>query len=255
MQEIQTIKKLQFDKAALTYDYYASAQHTTGLFLSKYLNKNYSSITELGCGTGIFTQHLQLNQKNASISAIDASHSMIEYCKTNPRLDTVNFIVSKIEKCKLPQSDLICSNGCLQWIPNKKDLFTKLYRSLNPNGDLIFSCYGPNTFKELQDSLHQSFPSHPPVVASQFSTIETLHEHLKITGFSILESTKKTLYVPFPNLVSFLKTIKYTGTKPQTQPSLWTSKQLLKLESTFKQLYGSIFASYDTFLIKAKRND
>ena len=39
VQEIQTIKKLQFDKAALTYDYYASAQHTTGLFLSKYLNK------------------------------------------------------------------------------------------------------------------------------------------------------------------------------------------------------------------------
>ena len=65
--EIQTIKKLQFDKAALTYDYYASAQHTTGLFLSKYLNKNYSSITELGCGTGIFIQHLQLNQKTQAL--------------------------------------------------------------------------------------------------------------------------------------------------------------------------------------------
>ena len=78
---------------------------------------------------------------------------------------------------------------------------------------LSFHAMAPTPLKNYKTA-HQSFPSHPPVVASQFSTIETLHEHLKITGFSILESTKKTLYVPFPNLVSFLKTIKYTGTKP-----------------------------------------
>ena len=60
-----------FNKAATTYDHYASVQHTVGVQLLQQLEGTPTHILDIGCGSGLITKQLAFKFKKASIHAID----------------------------------------------------------------------------------------------------------------------------------------------------------------------------------------
>lgn len=94
-----------------------------------------SNILDIGCGPGNSTFVLYENFPNAKIVGVDSSENMLE--KAKEKYPDLSF-----KKCNVPDGlgeesyDLIFSNACFQWIPNHKNLITKVYEKLNKGGVL-----------------------------------------------------------------------------------------------------------------------
>jgi trans-aconitate 2-methyltransferase len=99
------------------------------------INSQPKSILDIGCGPGNSSQALLQRWPDARLTGIDNSANMIEKAKTsypdNTWIlgDAANF-TSKIKY------DIVFSNATIQWIPNHKALFKKLYHLLNTGGVL-----------------------------------------------------------------------------------------------------------------------
>lgn len=92
-------------------------------------------VLDIGCGPGNSTAALLNSFPNSEIIGIDSSHDMLNQAKkTYPSI--------KFEHCKVPDGledidgrfDLIFSNACIHWIPDHRNLISKLLDKLADNG-------------------------------------------------------------------------------------------------------------------------
>lgn len=92
------------------------------------------SVLDLGCGSGALTSILcdQVGAKKGV--GIDSSAQMLRGSRNRHNL---NFYEISIEEF-IPQEsfDLIFSNSALQWIPEHRALFTRLFSYLTPRGQI-----------------------------------------------------------------------------------------------------------------------
>jgi len=149
--------KRRFSRNAKQYDKYAKVQKIMGdklISIIKDDNKYFQSILEIGCGTGYVTRALKENFPEAEITAIDIAPGMIEYVKSTTKMKSIKFICGDIEEVVLDKKyDLIISNATFQWFNHFDETLSKLLKSLNSEGTLVFSTFGKETFKEL----HRAF--------------------------------------------------------------------------------------------------
>lgn len=115
-------------------------------------------IIELGCGTGIFSAHLDNQLETRDITFSDASEPMVELCKRKRLLTSPppgpglrNFAVATPGDL-LPRSySLIASSFMLQWLPDLSKALHCLLDCLVPGGMLLFSMPGRESFPEWRD--------------------------------------------------------------------------------------------------------
>ena len=102
--------------------------------LVELIEREPSSILDLGCGTGYLTLLLHRRFPQAQIDAVDFAPAMIEQARA--RVPDASFLTRDIEELELePASyDLIASNATIQWLTEPEQTMARLVESLSARG-------------------------------------------------------------------------------------------------------------------------
>jgi trans-aconitate 2-methyltransferase len=94
-----------------------------------------SRVVDLGCGPGNSTELLVARFPGAEVVGTDNSPAMLQSARE--RLPAVRFELSDIGTWQPAQpQDLIYANAALQWVPDHRTLFPRLFSFLAPGGVL-----------------------------------------------------------------------------------------------------------------------
>ncbi|MFJ2988987.1 methyltransferase domain-containing protein [Collimonas sp. NPDC087041] len=132
-------------------------------------------VLDAGCGTGPDIYTLQQRFTEATVFGLDASAPMLSMAKEQRQ--SAQMSVNRLLKKWLPFTgsgddlasglicgdfaqlplgqntvDLVWSNLALHWHPQPDRVFAEWRRVLRVDGLLMFSCFGPDTFKELRNA-------------------------------------------------------------------------------------------------------
>jgi malonyl-CoA O-methyltransferase len=180
-------------------------------------NRNPEKILEIGCGTGFVTKLINDRFEFKTYLALD----IVEECETyieniNPNITFIPADIEEFIKSNNENFDLIISNASLQWVDDFENVIKALQTKLNPNGELVFSTFGNENFREIfhitgttldyfsNSRLQEMFPKadiYPEIHIMAFNTPKDVLKHLQLTGVNGLEQkswTKKDL-IKFEN--------------------------------------------------------
>jgi malonyl-CoA O-methyltransferase len=125
-------------------------------------------VLDAGCGAGADLAPLQKAYPAAQILGLDAAEAMVlaAQAPAAAKQSSLNQLLSKLLPAKTgvdllcgdfsdlplgPNSvDLVWSNLALHWHPQPDRVFAEWRRVLRVNSLLMFSCFGPDTFRELR---------------------------------------------------------------------------------------------------------
>ncbi len=209
-----------FSKKATTYDTHSFIQKEVNNRLLNRLDlikHDKSNILEIGSGTGKLSQDLEQKYPDVNVISMDLSHEMSQVHKKKNY--NAKCIVGDAENppFQLSTFDTLLSSLTLHWCNIDSNLFLKFSNLLIPNGLLLFSVAGPDTFKEFKKCppdiyeklrfnryldmhhygdflLHSDFKD--PVVDNEqitveFSTFSKLMKSIRLTGTNITDSTNR----------------------------------------------------------------
>lgn len=132
-----------------SYDTFATArQRPAADLLAAIADTRISTVTDLGCGSGLSTELLAARWPGASITGIDRSTSMLYKART--RLPDLRFTQADIGTyhSEIPQ-DLLFANASLHWLGDHTALLPSLLTHLRSGGVLAI---------QMPDNLRE--PSH-----------------------------------------------------------------------------------------------
>lgn len=193
---------------------------------------NPKNIIDIGCGPGNSTFVLKNRFPNANIIGIDNSADMISKAKSKD--SSINFVQADVNEffaeCK-DKFDVVFSNACIQWIPNHKDLLSKLMRILKINGVLaiqipynynepihkIISKVTTNSkWKSIFTTLRQKYVLEISEyydllseISSDFQMWQTVYFHKMTSYESILEWYRGTGLRPYLNQLNENQTAEF----------------------------------------------
>ena len=167
----------------------------------------YNKILEIGCGTGFLTREAVKKLDFESYTAIDIVGECGAYI--NEIDGRINFQTADIEEYEIAGGyDLIISNAALQWAGDFEGTVNKLRDGLNEGGELIFSTFGRENFREIfyiegasleyysESELRALFPEftvYPQEIhIMSFESPREVLRHLQKTGVNGLESRRWT---------------------------------------------------------------
>lgn len=141
---------------------------------------NPRRVVDVGCGEGADLMLLQGCYADAQVLGIDASSAMLAAArrKQSETMSSMNRLLTKLLPAKfagnqagnstllcadfaqlpltLNSVDLVWSNLALHWHPQPDQVFAEWRRILRVDGLLMFSCFGPDTFKEIRAAFAQA---------------------------------------------------------------------------------------------------
>lgn len=126
------------------------------------------SLLDAGCGSGDDLLLLHQRYPHASLSGVDLSQAMLDaaHAKLSAAQPAWRRLLARLSASNpaaqfdcadfaaLPQADgsigLLWSNLALHWHPQPAKVLAEWQRVLQTDGLLMFSCFGPDTFRELR---------------------------------------------------------------------------------------------------------
>jgi len=250
----KTVIRNNFSKYAKSYDSYSCIQNICAKKLIAAINEdNFTSILDVGCGTGSFTELLYEKFPKANIKAIDLSDKMLDIAKSKMHNNGIDFKTMDAESLNLNEKfDLISSNATFQWFEDLNEAILNYRYMLAEQGMIAFSIFGPDTFYELSNCLKELSSKDVQISAANFINKNKLYEIMK----SFFEKTeiKEQIYKKhYSSLVDLLKTIKYTGTNGKGfDKAIWTRGKIKRLEDIYVEKYKGIVGTYQVFYCKAR---
>jgi malonyl-CoA O-methyltransferase len=209
-----------FGEAAATYDAFAPAQayvaRHVGAAVQDFVAQLDAPVCglEIGCGTGLLSQHLPFAQGSWLLS--DISAPMLAACaqRIGTHQSNVQYVQADGEHAAFPaRYDVIASSLALQWFHNLRAGIHHLQKALTPRGRLIIATLGQQTFWEWNHILVQAGVSRLP---SPYPTAEQLQAWFP-------DGRVKEFFVPvsYPQALAFHKAVKAIGAgqpRPGYQP-------------------------------------
>jgi len=249
----KTLIVKNFSKSAKYYDKYSLIQDLCASKLIRKLDQgSFEKILDIGCGTGNFTRLLRNRFCEAQITAVDISRQMIKVAKEKFSGERIEFARLDGESLKLSEKfDLITSNAAFQWFGNLKRALSRYTELLTSDGMIIFSTFGPGTFKELGESLSKLLGQDAGLASKQFLSAKRVENAMKAV-FSKSEIEIEVYRKRYVSLIELLKTIKYTGTRGSAinGSTFWTPGTIEDLEKICRQDFGDIIASYEVIFAR-----
>lgn len=246
--------KRRFSKNAKTYDKYANVQKLMGNKLIDIIdNRTYSSILEIGSGTGYVTELLRKKYPKAKITAMDIAEGMIEHTSKRMSDSNINFICGDFETTDIDGTfDLIISNATIQWFNNHKDSINKMKSLLNDGGNICISTFGSRTFTELHETYRALQDNCEDYIkpGQDFYDLIMLNDLMSVCFNPISVSTVNEIYIEkFKDCISFFNSIKKIGANnASSSNTVKDPKFILKVidyyESTYK-MDDFVYATYE----------
>ena len=201
-----------FSKKARSYDKYSFIQkEVNNRLLSRLdlIKHDKLNILEIGSGTGYLSQVLQQKYPHVNIISMDLSYEMALVHKN--KNDNAKCVVGNAENppFQISTFDTLLSSLTLHWCNIGPNLFDKFSNLLTPNGLLLFSVAGPDTFQE--------FKKCPPDIYEKLRFNEFLDMHhygdfLLQSDFRDPVVDNEQITIEFPTFSQLLNSIRLTGT-------------------------------------------
>jgi malonyl-CoA O-methyltransferase len=185
-------------------------------------------VLDAGCGTGPDLGTLQKTYPAAQIIGIDASGAMLAEAKAPaPAMRSLNQMLSRLMPAKAgvdllcgdfgslpfgPNSlDLVWSNLALHWHPQPDRVFAEWRRVLRVDGLLMFSNFGPDTFKELRAAFAE-LDETPHTLP--FVDMHDFGDQLVEAGFSTPVMDAERITVTYGTVEALLADVRAIGGNP-----------------------------------------
>jgi malonyl-CoA O-methyltransferase len=185
-------------------------------------------VLDAGCGPGADLGLLHKDFPAAQIVGLDAAPAMIAAARAPAsKLAGLNQFLSRLMPAKsgvdlvcgdfatLPMGpnsiDLVWSNLALHWHPQPDRVFAEWRRVLRQDGLLMFSCFGPDTFKEVRDAFGEAdLAPH----ALPFVDMHDFGDMLVESGFSTPVLDMEIITVTYASAAKLLADVRAWGGNP-----------------------------------------
>ena len=187
-------------------------------------------VLDAGCGPGADLAQLHKDYPAAQIIGLDAAQAMMQAARAPAsKLASLNQFLSKLLPAKagvdllcgdlgdLPLAqgsiDLVWSNLALHWHAQPDRVFAEWRRALRLDGLLMFSCFGPDTFREVRDAFAEAdlYPHALP-----FVDMHDFGDMLVETGFSTPVLDMEIITVTYDTAEKLLADVRAFGGNPLT---------------------------------------
>lgn len=195
-------------------------------------------VLDAGCGAGADLSLLQGQYPDAQMLGIDASQPLLALARgrQTAAMSSVNRLLTKWLPAKVGASfgagsagaallcgdfgqmplktasvDLLWSNLALHWHPQPDRVFAEWRRVLRVDGLLMFSCFGPDTFKEIRAAFAAGDDT--PHTLS-FVDMHDFGDMLVNAGFSTPVMDMETITVTYDTVAKLLADVRAWGGNP-----------------------------------------
>lgn len=186
-----------------------------------------AQVLDAGCGTGADLVVLQKDYPAAQVIGIDASAAMLAGAKASAPKSGLKSMLNRLMPAKTgidlicgdfgnlplgPNSvDLVWSNLALHWHPQPDRVFAEWRRVLRVEGLLMFSNFGPDTFRELRAAF-ASIDERPHVLP--FVDMHDFGDQLVEAGFSTPVMDMEIITVTYDTADALLADVRALGGNP-----------------------------------------
>jgi len=185
-------------------------------------------VLDAGCGAGADLPLLQKSYPAAHILGLDAAPAMLRAAQgPAAKTSSLNQLLSKLLPAKTgvdllcgdfaelplgPNSvDLVWSNLALHWHPQPDRVFAEWRRVARVNSLLMFSCFGPDTFRELRAAFAEADLA-PHVLP--FVDMHDFGDQLVEAGFSTPVLDMEVITVTYDTPQALLADVRALGGNP-----------------------------------------
>jgi malonyl-CoA O-methyltransferase len=185
-------------------------------------------VLDAGCGAGADLALLQKSYPAAQILGLDAAEAQLRAARGGiAQQSSLHHLLSKLLPAKTgvdlacgdfadlplgPNSvDLVWSNLALHWHPQPDRVFAEWRRVLRVNSLLMFSCFGPDTFRELRAAFAEAdLAPH----ALPFVDMHDFGDQLVEVGFSTPVLDMEVITVTYDTPQALLADVRALGGNP-----------------------------------------
>ncbi len=241
--------KRRFSRSRASYDRNAEVQRAMAeLLLDRFLlvtaRREFESVTEIGCGSGMLTDLIECRLDCNRLHLIDLVPEWEEFHRHRAGTD---FTAGDAEQIPLPAADLVLSNAALQWAADLPRLFDRIADSLRPGGFFGFSTFGPENLREIA-----ALTGHRLSYRSGVELTELLDRR-----FEVLARHEEYRTLEFAAPIDVLRHLKATGVTAVGPAHRWTRGKLADFERTYQDTYrnadGRLPLTYHPILFIARK--
>ncbi len=201
----------------------------------EYIRLEPRHIVDVGCGLGRSREGLLKLYRDAAWTGVDLSGQMVRAAAADQRAavglarlwrDRPRWLVA--DGARLPFADgsvdLLHSNLMLNWHPTPHIVFPEWKRVLRVDGLLMFSCFGPDTLRELRVAVSEALPHARPM---SFVDMHDFGDMMVASGFATPVMDVETLTLTFNRPEDLLDEIRALGANPRDDrwPALPSGRQ------------------------------
>lgn len=191
-------------------------------------------ILDMGCGEGADLPILKKLFAQAHLIGIDSATEMLDVAQkrladaAGPLKRLLSRLPGRLVRAADPHlsllnanftclplrndvADIVWSNLALHWHPEPQHVFPEWRRLLRNDGLLMFSCFGPDTFKELRHAFAIAGEHHtvPP-----FVDMHDLGDMLSHAGFSTPVTDMEMITVTYDSVEKLMEDVRGWGGNP-----------------------------------------
>lgn len=236
-----TTVRAQFDARARRFTAHDALVHEVRCRLIdrlQYIRLAPQCVLDVGCGAGDAIGALAERYPSALVAGLDLSEAMLRQHKGGrwkrlPRwLGGNPTALAVADAARLPMADatadLVFSNLMLHWHPEPHTLFPEWRRVLRVDGLLLFSCFGPDTLKELRAACRLALPEARPM---PFIDMHDFGDMMVASGLADPVMDAEVLSLTYPSSQALLREARALGGNPRDDraPALPSGRQARSL--------------------------
>lgn len=188
----------------------------------QYIRVQPQRVLDVGCGTGTTLAKLATRFPAAALAGLDLSEGMLRQRSTGLRARVSRWLggpsplLFAADAARLPLADasfdLVVSNLVAHWHPAPHTLFPEWKRALRVDGLLLFSCFGPDTLKELRAACRLALPHARPM---PFTDMHDFGDMLVASGFADPVMDAEVLTLTYASPRELVREVRALGGNPR----------------------------------------